>query len=238
MTRPHTSLFAEHVAPFVGGLLGNVVVFGLTLISIDYGVSLVAQTDALSSPETWRRLALLAMVVLFSTYNTVAYTVQLDMYKADGPQFTPYRGTEPALWRVVVLLLIDLGQVGLTAAMFAALAVGAGESLADPVGPGRTGLIFAMLATWHALIFLWYAVWADDAEFPVRHLGLGVVAGVAAALFLVLRFGRLDEAAPALLPAMHWAAPAYLAGLITVLFAGSLPATLRRTLLGRPRTVA
>jgi len=187
----HVSLFAERVADSVSELLLNVIVLGLTVILIQYAQLAINDTADLVNAEFWKRVVLLGMVMFFAAYNALAYRIYMDGFvnnevnRSKG-RFQPYEGEqtpEASAGRVTVLFLLDLTQVGLSASLFAGLAIG--EPL-ELLSEGRRALserlplqleailfLYSVMLAWHLVVLLWYYVWAwhlNETFVPYRHL--------------------------------------------------------------------
>lgn len=151
----YTSLVNSPLTSLLEGVMG----LGLFVVGLGYLRHIARDPKILRHSGVWKRALLLGAVVMFVTYITVAYEV--DIGPPDEEFMLPVKEVAQAKLLTLMMLPIDLLGVGLMAALFAILSL---EDLPDLLkGAGRKiglydqiGLLFLVTGAWHVVMVAWW----------------------------------------------------------------------------------
>lgn len=179
--RASLEYYARRIMPRVQEVILAVIGLGILILALNYMNLVTTDIAVLGVENFWKRVALVVLVIFFSSYIAITYGAYSD---DDGPA----KKTVRRIGGLFALFLLDLAQITFAASMFGVLYINdAAEVLAEPVcqqlhlaSPclalpiyGQT-MIFAFGALWHVTVAVWYLVAEGLGDRNVRvHVGFG-----------------------------------------------------------------
>lgn len=168
MNSDHRQYYAGHVMDRVNQIQLAVIGIGIAILAINYLGLVTVEVGVLFSSAFWQRVALLLLVIVFSSYTALVYNAYPVQIHRSGAG--PVKGSYPA--RIFTLFLLDIFQVTVAACMYGVLFIpDAVQLLESPrcaegvmsqscLGLPELGIemIFALGVLWHLAVAAWYAL--------------------------------------------------------------------------------
>lgn len=138
---------------------------GLFVVGLGYIRHTVRKPRVLRHSGFWKRMLLLGCVVLFVTYVTIAYEVDIEPPNAAESGSVALATVHNAKLLILTILPIDLLGIALTATLFAVLSL---EDLPDLFQKldrkfdlyDQIGLLFLLTGLWHVVMIGWWGVYS------------------------------------------------------------------------------
>jgi hypothetical protein len=183
-------LFYDSISKRISELMLAVIALGMLLVSVEYVQNIVLKPEDLGAIALVKRICLVLLVFVFTSYNFVAYTAYFH------PDSKRKAFSALSDMRILLLFFIDLTQVMITGWLYATLLLGNITDLGDshfPAGdllyPSTLLSLFTFMALWHFSVLIWYFVRMDS--YRTAHFGFFVAYLIALTLLFVFYFTSL-----------------------------------------------
>jgi hypothetical protein len=177
--------YYDRISKRIGDLLLAVVALGLLLVSVEYIRFAQNYPEAVGNQEFWKRTIFTVLVIIFSSYNFIAYAAYFNVEKKTRPLLNPVR--------LIFLYLTDLAQVTLTAWLYSIVLIGnitsAGSSpAAIEVGVDTFIYLFFFMLLWHLIVIGWYALSKGPRAAMLLHARFAAAYFIASAVLFLFDF--------------------------------------------------
>jgi hypothetical protein len=155
-------VYSQFVAPIIKTLYCEVMIIGLFGVTIWYVRCAHSLSTTIGDPNFWKRVILLAAVMLFTIYIVVSY--QIDSAPAVRPgQFANSESLISVQIAILVITPLELLMVALGAGLFLVLAMDAFAKSSTDVKPtfqlkDEPGHLFLITGTWHSCCAIWWLI--------------------------------------------------------------------------------
>lgn len=187
----YRNYYVRHVMGRIGDLQFGVIGIGIALLALNY-LGLVTMTDlaVFQLDVFWRRVALLALVIVFAAYCAIVYNAY--GLRAIDDHGKPLSVNNP--FRLFVMFLLDIAHLTIIAAMYGVLYIPDTWNLINSeacrvslqqclaLGSNETGIIFVLGAMWHGVVATWYLVSDGRSMNVANHVGFMMAYGLAVVL--------------------------------------------------------